>query len=253
MSVDLIWLGLALACAAGSALLFRYLYLDHLKQHPLRFALSEAPQSPGGRQFGAVIADDRAVAKIGEMITALMLAGEGWRQLPSQPAGVHGIDGIFVRQLHNSGAYEVRLVETKTSRDGSAAEHYKPSLMTDHKVIEELAKLQGPDIDQHVASAIIHAVRSRSIWFSKWLYSHTLSTGTTVIFPIGPEGELIRRPAGAVQKISTEAHRNFFQSLAIGLSRLESTDAFKIEARPAMKAEAEAAAEPPSQEPKLAA
>ena len=112
MSTDLIWLGLALLCALASGYLFRHLYLEHLKQQPLRLALDAAAPSRSGRQVGAVIEGDMALGKIGEMITALMLSGDDWRQLPSQSKGAHGIDGIFVRHLHGSGAYEVRIVDT---------------------------------------------------------------------------------------------------------------------------------------------
>lgn len=244
MGLQLIWLGLAALCAGGSFLLFRHLYLDHLKHLPVTLHLAEAPLSQGGRQFGAVVSDDHAVGKIGELITGLMMAAEGWRQIPSQPGGVHGLDGLFVRHLHGSGAYEIQFVETKTSRDGSGVRNYAPTQMTDEKIIAELEKLQSADykfdgkpyIDARVAHSLIHAIRHKSMWISKRLFAHTLSTGTTVVFPIAANGTLVRRPAGVVKQISNEAHRYLFQSLAIGLARLDHTGKFKIDGGMAMKA-----------------
>jgi hypothetical protein len=252
MSVQLVWLGLALVCALGSGALFLHLYREHLKHHPLKLHLADQPLSRDGRQFGAVVDDDRAVGKIGEMITALMMAADGWRQLPSQPAGVHGIDGLFVRHLHGSGAYEVQFIETKTSRDGFGAHNYASTQMTDGKLLEDLEKLQHPDylfegkpyIDHAVARALSHAIRNKSVWLSKRLFVHALATGTTVIFPIAANGELQRRPARVVQKISSEPHRYLFQALAIGLARLDHTGAFKIDDGVAMKAQPEADAAP---------
>jgi hypothetical protein len=245
MGWQLIWLGLAVVCAGGSFLLFRHLYRDRLKHLPVTLHLSGNPLSNGGRQFGAIVNDDHAVGKIGEMITGLMMAAGGWRQLPSQPGGVHGLDGMFLRHLHGSGAYEIQFVETKTSRDGNAARNYAATQMTDEKLLAELEKLQQPEymfegkpyIEASVARAISHAIRHKSMWVSKKLFSHTLSTGTTVVFPIGEHGQLLRRPASIVKTISDEPHRYLFQSLAIGLARLDHTGAFKIDGGVAMQAQ----------------
>jgi hypothetical protein len=233
----LVWLGAAILCAAGSAFLFWRLYREHLRTHPVHLHLDQSPLSSGHRQYGLVVEGDgdNAVGKVGELITGLMLAHEGWRQLPSQPTGVHGIDGLFVRHQHNSGSYEILFVETKTSREGDGSKNYKNEQMSDARLIEQLEQLANPNhqfegqayIDHHVATALVHAIRNKSVWLSKRLYAHTLATGETLIYHIAANGALVRRPARAVQRVASDAHKYMFQALAIGLARLEQTGEFK--------------------------
>lgn len=194
---------------------------------PLHLAVSDRPLSSADRQFGADIPDHSSLGKVGELVTALMHAKDGWRQLPSQPAGVHGLDGVFVRNVRGGNQFEVRIVETKCSRDGDPKSNYSAEQMADARVIEQLerlkdAKLDGePYMNHQAIEAIIKAIRRGSMHVTKHFYAHMLGTGNTLVYSVTRDGQLIDQPAARVKRVSGTPHRLMLQALAIGLARLD--------------------------------
>lgn len=208
---------------------------------PLALTIPEKPLSSGGRQFGANIDSDPSLGAVGELITSLMHANEGWRQLPSQPSGVHGLDGIFVRTA-GIGLFDVRIVETKCSRDNEP--RHDENQMSDEGVVKRLERLREktfegqPYLSAKSIDNLVAAINRGSARVTKWFYAHTLSTGVTRIHAVKQDGKLSKP---ALKSISDARHKLMFQVLAIGLSRLHARDEnFVVQGGAAMSAEPKA-------------
>lgn len=203
-----------------------YAWWEWRRHTPLRLSVGETPLASGGRPFGAGLPDHAPLGKVGELITALMHAKIGWRQIPSQAGGVQGIDGIFVRKARGGRHFEIRLVETKCARDGDPRAHYDEERMSNEKVIEHLKKLKDaafesePYLD-HDIDAIIKAIERSSVHVTKLFYSHMLTSGDTLIYAVRPNGQLVDQPAKRVRRVDGASHRLMLQALAMGLARLD--------------------------------
>lgn len=193
---------------------------------PLEFEWPLRPFSVSGAAFGATTENGNAIGRIGEMVTAIMMVGGGWRQLPSQVNGIHGIDGIFVRALSRPGTYEACLVETKTSRNGNAKRNYDPTQMSNKKVIADLEYLKAevfngvPYLPHDIADEIIVKLNDNSCFVQKKLFTHDFLTGNTLVYPIDADGNLDESPK-RVKLIAEPQHKYLFEALAIGFARLD--------------------------------
>lgn len=127
----------------------------------------------------------------GEVLTSVLLSGEGWQQLPSHTPGGQGLDGIFVK-AEVGGGYRVLLVETKTTGIGSKS--YNPAQMADENVKKLLLKWGSWDASLvPIAEAIISALERRSQYVRKELWEHDTQIMIVNVHLLGPEGERLRR------------------------------------------------------------
>jgi len=223
-------LALVAVMALSGCLLVWLVWARHA---PLRFDV-DAPSSADGKPFGANAPDSSSLDRVGELVTALMHAKDGWQQLPSQPSGVPGLDGVFVRKAGRGRQFEVRIVETKCVRDGEARSHYDATPMSDANVIERLERLKSatfdglPALDGEAIDTIVRAIRRGSVHVTKHFYAHMLPTGKTMVYSVGRDGQLIDSRAARVKRTDGEQHRLMLQALAIGLTRLDGTDLFAL-------------------------
>lgn len=150
----------------------------------------------------------------------MMLISRGWRQLPSQPTGVQGIDAIFVKQV--LGAFKVAFVETKASQTNDPTNNYDGEMSRD-KILADLRSCAEQKFqEQHfmppsVAHSLISAINRSSFHVRAYLYAHTFETGKTRIYSIEPSGRRSKRP---LRVVSTETHLHMVQALAMGIARL---------------------------------
>jgi hypothetical protein len=192
---------------------------------PLRIAVADPLQS-GRASLKAGIADPSSLHRVGKLVTALMLAQDGWKQLSSRSIGAEGSDGLFVRKVAGRNRFEARIVETRCSPGEVSASDYDPETMADDKVIERLESMKGgafenePDMDDQAIDAIIKAIKRRSVHVTKQLYAHALGSGTTAVYTVGRNGQLIERPAAKVARVAGVPHQLMLRTLAAGLARL---------------------------------
>jgi len=209
----------AVAIAALTTCFF--LWLGWARYAPIHLAVSDETWSPGAEPQGDV--PDRA-GKVGELVTALMHAKDGWQQLRrGQSEG--GLDGVFVRKI-GGRLFEVRIVESMCSRDGDPKSTYKAEQLADERVIEQLqllkdAKFEGePYMEPQAIDSIIKAIRRGSKYVTKHFYAHMLGSGSTLIYSVRRDGELVDSRA-RVKRVSGAPHRYMLQALAIGLAQAD--------------------------------
>ena len=211
-----------------------FVWLMWARYAPLRLALVDESSS-GGSPGGS--ADNSGLSKVGDLVTALMLAKDGWQKLPSPRLGVDGLDGVFVKRVSGK-QFEVRIVETKCARDGDPKSSYEAGQLADDRVIEQLERLKGATfadggyIDAQAIEAIVKAIRRGSMHVSKQLYAHTLDEGHTFIYSVRPDGALVDRPA-RVKRVSGAPHRLMLQALTTGLARLDGGSQAAVSSTPA--------------------
>jgi hypothetical protein len=151
------------------------------KPTPLQLRFDDRPdlRPPSFQNDGQVQGD------FGEMLTAVMLSFEGWKQLPSKMQGGRGIDGLFVRELRGGGGFEALCVETKTNNNA-----YDATSMTDVKLVADIGELYaGGRIGKQAAEELTRAVRQGPSFLRKELWRHDLSNGLTTISELGRNGE----------------------------------------------------------------
>lgn len=212
-----------------------FAWLMWARYAPLRLALVD--ESSRGGSFGGSTPDNSGLGKVGDLVTALMLAKDGWQKLPSPRLGIDGLDGVFVKRVGGK-QFEVRIVETKCARDGDPKSSYEAGQLADDRVIEQLERLKGATfadggyIDEQAIDAIVKAIRRGSMHVSKQLYAHTLDEGHTLIYSVRPDGALIDRPA-LVKRVSGAPHRLMLQALATGLARWDGGSQVTVSTTPA--------------------
>ncbi len=121
----------------------------------------------------------------GEMLTAVMLAVEGWKQLPSKMQGGRGIGGLFVREVRGGGGFEVLCIETKTNNAP-----YDPASTSDAKLMADIGELYaGGRLNKQIADELTRGLRQGASFFRKELWRHDLASGLTTISELGRNGE----------------------------------------------------------------
>ncbi|MGC9955209.1 MAG: hypothetical protein ABSD21_13190 [Rhizomicrobium sp.] len=125
----------------------------------------------------------------GEILTAVILTQQGWRQLPSKldDAG-HGIDGVFIRPNWLTGL-DILITETKVNSSS-----YKPAQLSHNKLIRALGDIYLiGNLDWNTANSIVGAMKRRSPRVRKEYWHHTLHNGRTVIQQANRRGALVGR------------------------------------------------------------
>lgn len=191
-----------------------------LRKEALRDAQASEPSS-----VFAIGDWTKDVGNIGELVTTLLHVSSGWRQLPSQPDGDHGIDGVFVRKRSNRQGYEVRFVETKTVTDGDPTKWYDNDQLSAEGLkrrLNTLGRIYSPTGAPHMVKGNIDALKMaidrQSVHISCLLYGHILKTGKTLIYAANREGALDLK---TLTTLDSDEHHYLFEGLAIGLSRFD--------------------------------
>jgi len=199
-----------------------FLWLMWARYAPLRLALIDEATDAGR---GPQTSGDSGIGRVGELVTAVILAKDGWQKLPSPRDRIEGIDGVFVKRLGGK-QFDVRIVETKCAREGDPKASYEAGKLADDHVIEQLERLKGATfaeggyVDEQAIDAIIKAIRRGSMHVSKQLFTHALDRGDTFIYSVRPDGALVDRPA-RVKRVSGAPHRLMLQALTTGLARVD--------------------------------
>jgi len=144
----------------------------------------------------------------GEMLTSIILARDGWKQLETHLPGGQGLDGVFVRE--KGRGFEVLLVETKTKQRGR--DKYDPAQMTDAKILRQLQRFaelhpDGPAL----AGTILKALKQGSPYLRKESWNHDLDTAITLIRPLGRDG----KPTSTGRVVEGAAHFRLMEALRL--------------------------------------
>jgi len=151
------------------------------KPTPLQFRVADAPDLEL-RDFHG---DGQVQGDFGEMLTAVYLAGQGWKRLPSKLQAGRGIDGLFIREVRGGGGFECLATETKTN---SAT--YDPAKMDDDKLARDIAELfEVGAVGKAAADELLRALHQGPSFFRKELWRHDLSSGLTSVTDLGRKGE----------------------------------------------------------------
>lgn len=175
----------------------RYAPLRIEPDDPLPAAANDAP-------------DRAALAKVGKLATAMMLAKDGWRRLPGE--GEAPVE-IFVRKSSGRNKFDVRVVATQCASGADTLAGYDPASMADDAVVE---RLQNSSLDAQSVAAVVGALRRGSVHVSKHVYAHDLTGGDSVVYAVARNGQLIERPAAKVAKVGGVPHRLMLETLATG-------------------------------------
>ena len=170
------WVGTAaVVIALGIGLYARWVAI-FLCPPPLRTAFSA--------KF--TISNDQG--NFGELLTAVILTQQGWRQLPSKlGGGGHGIDGLFVRR--RQFGYAVLMTETKTN-----VSRYRDSQLENRKLIRTIDELYAVgEMSWQIADEIVRGLKYRSPHIRKECWRHMLESGQTLIRRANRKGELSPR------------------------------------------------------------
>ncbi|MCE9524229.1 MAG: hypothetical protein K8S25_17560 [Alphaproteobacteria bacterium] len=150
------------------------------KPTPLQLKIQDAPKLT----LESFRRDAEAQGDFGELLTALKLAADGWKQLPSKMLGGRGIDGLFVRELRDGGGFEALAAATKTN-----SEPYQPASMSDAKLAADIGELGAGDaIAKPIADELVRALRQGPSFFRKELWRHDLASGLSTITELGRDG-----------------------------------------------------------------
>lgn len=155
-----------------------------VKPTPLQLRVADAP--------GLRVTDfsnGQTRGDFGEMITDLVLTGDGWKKLPSKAASGAGVGGLYVREVNGGGGFEALAVDTKTSEA-----EYAPAAMSNAALEQALSALYaqgafGRSINESVAHELIRGLRNGPPFFRKELWRHNLTNGVTAVTQLGPAGE----------------------------------------------------------------
>lgn len=156
--------------------------------------------------------DRLALAKVGKLATAVMLAKDGWRRLPGE--GDAPVE-IFVRKTSGRNKFDVRIVATQCASSADTLAGYDPASMTDDAIVE---RVRSSTLDELSAAAIVGALRRGSVHVTKRVYVHDLTGGDSVVYTVARNGQLIERPAAKVAKVGGVPHRLMLETLATGLA-----------------------------------
>lgn len=151
------------------------------KPTPLQLTLSDRPDLTLADFQG----DNNVQGDFGEVMTAVALGAQGWRQLPSKLQGRRGIDGLFVREVRGGGGYECLATETKTNSGA-----YDPASMSDDKLTADIAALyEVGALSKAAADELLRGLAQGASFFRKELWRHDLSTGMTTVNELSRKGE----------------------------------------------------------------
>ena len=191
------------------------------KPAPLQLRLQDAPRLAIEHfNDGA-----RAEGDFGEVLTAVKLAADGWKQLPSKILGGRGIAGLFVRELREGGGFEALATETKTN-----TMPYQPSSMSDAKLAADIGELgAGEAFAKSIADELVRGLRQGPSFFRKELWRHDLSSGLTTVTELGRDGEKGRAVTRSSARLMSALYLSLSQfdrnSVYVGRKPVDQSDA----------------------------
>ncbi len=195
---------------------------------PIKLDISYLPLSKSktdmGLKFDAENGDTRhAVGKIGELVTAMLFANKGWRQLPSQTTGMQQTDGLFIKPRKSGKYFDIAFVETKASFQGDPKGNYEDTMSVD-ELLSNLVKYQETDFDEaqkfmpkKTATALKAALKRKSVFINMYLYTHNFAAGECCVYQLNRDGSV-----GTILKNrhNAEEYKALLQALTISLGRL---------------------------------
>jgi hypothetical protein len=142
------------------------------------------PRGPAHARF--VQSNDRG--NFGELLTAVILTQQGWRQMPSKlGGGGHGIDGLFVRP--SLLGFDILITESKTN-----VSPYKSRQLESAKLIRTVGELYLiGEMDRLTADSIVRGLKRHAPSIRKECWRHLLVSGRTLIRRANRKGELSPR------------------------------------------------------------
>lgn len=154
---------------------------------PLKIRFSDAPDlKPATGQAHAV-----RLAGFADMVTAAVLAAQGWKQLPARFDGHGGIGGLFLREVRSGGGHEALAVASLCN-----ATPHDPATLTDAALGAAIGELYARGaFSREVADELLRGLREGPSFFRRELWRHDLSSGLTTISELGRRGEKLRSVA----------------------------------------------------------
>ena len=128
-----------------------------------------------------------AKGRLGDRLTALRLAGLGYKKLPSKYDGLHGIDGVYVKMDAKGEIAEIRVVESKVDR--AQLNPGPPAQMSDEWLRQACAKMlaQGDTATAETARLILDHLDSPKL--KRELWHHDLASGKTSVRAVDGRGK----------------------------------------------------------------
>lgn len=156
-----------------------------VKPTPLQLRVADAPDLRV-----TDFANPQTRGDFGEMLTDIILTGDGWKKLDSKVASGAGIGGLYLREVKGGGGFEALAVDTKTNEA-----QYAPASMSDTALESALGALYaqgafGRAINESFANELIRGLRNGPPFFRKELWRHNLTNGVTGVTQLGVAGEL---------------------------------------------------------------
>ena len=191
------------------------------KPTPLQIRVHDAPKLTVANFNDA----SQVQGDFGELLTAVKLSADGWKQLPSKMLGGRGIDGLFVRELRGGGGFEALATETKTN-----AAPYAPASMSDEKLAGDIGELAaGEAFPQSIADELARALRQGPSFFRKELWRHDLSSGLTTISELGRDGAKGRSVTRSSARLMAALHMSLItldrNAVYVGRKPVDQSDA----------------------------
>lgn len=148
---------------------------------PLQIRIADPPDL----KLSSFKGDMRIQNDFGDLLSAVFLASQGWKQLQSKYHGDRGIDGLFVREVRGGGGCECLAIDSRAN-----ATNYDPANMSDAKLAADVAQLyELGAFPKQTADELMRGLHQGSSFFRKELWRHDLSSGLTTISELGRKGD----------------------------------------------------------------
>lgn len=165
------------------------------RDRPLHLGDKDVRVAP--KHFGD-FRNSNAKGDLGELLTGVMLAAEGWTSIPSHYEKQRGLDGLFVRKRANGG-YEARIIETKVNTSRLGEDQLRHKTVLHH--LQKLSAVGG--LSDALVKGLVQGLERQSAFVVKELWTHKLDQLKTTVQRVNkngePVGEIVeRRFAGQV-------------------------------------------------------
>ena len=125
--------------------------------------------------------------RLGDRLTALRLAGRGYKKLKSKYDDLHGFDGVYVKKNAAGEIIEIRLVESKV--DSSRLIPGPPPQMSDDWIRQVCAKMQEQGNPELTETARLILDNMNSPKLKRELWHHDLAKGKTTVRNVDAGGK----------------------------------------------------------------
>jgi hypothetical protein len=125
--------------------------------------------------------------RLGDRLTALRLAGRGYKKLKSKYDDLHGFDGVYVKKNAAGEIVEIRLVESKV--DSSRLIPGPPPQMSDEWIRQVCAKMQEQGNPELTETARLILDHMNSPKLKRELWHHDLAKGKTTVRQVDAGGK----------------------------------------------------------------